>query len=185
MNAELLRRELNLIKNEALRGKVEEILRSIPECMEHKPSSSSGKYHPEFDRVDGGNINHTKAVVKVAEILMDATDYFADAETYKEVFDSVIAACILHDMMKYGTDPDEAEHTVSNHPILAAKLIEDYDPKIAGLIECHMGKWNGIKNEQREVVGYMPKPGNLLEVIVHFADLIASREWVSEKILED
>lgn len=53
MNVELLRREVNLIKDEALRNKVETILQDIPEVMEHKPSSSSDKYHPDFDRIDG------------------------------------------------------------------------------------------------------------------------------------
>ena len=141
MNVELLRREVNLIKDEALRNKVETILQDIPEVMEHKPSSSSDKYHPDFDRIDGGNINHTKAVVKVAEKLVDGFSSWNYA-LHSINADHIYAACILHDMCKYGTDPDNTDHTVHEHPKLAGDLIRADYPHVAFLIDSHMGKWN-------------------------------------------
>ena len=181
MNIELLRRELDLIGDEALRKTVEGILRDIPDCMEHKPSSSSGKYHPDFDNEDGGNINHTKAVVRVLGTLLSEYESY---EVYCIKVDNLYAAAILHDMMKYGENPDEAECTVSDHPFLAANLIRAEYPSVARLIESHMGRWNEIRNEEKEVVGYLPIPISHEERLLHTADHIASQKWIDRSILE-
>lgn len=181
MNIELLRKEIELIKGDALRTKVEEILKEIPDVMEHKPSSSSGKYHPEFDCGDGGNINHTKAVVRV---LTDLLQMYNSYDLYSINVDNLYASAILHDMCKYGENPEEAEHTVSNHPILAANLIRADFPQVAQIIESHMGKWNEIRNEEKEVIGYLPIPINHEQWILHLADYIASRRYISERIFE-
>lgn len=183
MNIELLRRELNLIKDETLRKAVEDILVTIPECMEHKPSSSSGKYHPQFDCVDGGNINHTKAVCKVAETLIGGFSSW-DRQLYNINDDYIYAACILHDMMKYGETPDTQQYTVKNHPILAGNLIRPNYPQIAFLIDSHMGKWNEITDDKRNVIGHMPIPITFMQKIVHMADHIAAQKWISDTILQ-
>lgn len=179
MNVELLRRELNLIKDEALKNKVEAILQNIPEVMEHKPSSSSGRYHPDFDNSDGGNIKHTKAVVKVAEKLVDGFSSW-DYAVYNLNADYIYAACILHDMCKYGTDPDTATHTVHEHPKLAGDLIRSDYPHVAFLIDSHMGKWNTSKYSNVT----LPVPVTFMQKIVHIADCIASQKWISDKILD-
>lgn len=181
MNVELLRKELKKIKDEALRCTVERILQNIPECMERKASSSSGKYHPDFDNVDGGNINHTKAVVRVLSTLLNEYESY---DVYAIHVDELYAAAILHDMMKYGEYPENSEHTVSDHPILAANLIRAEYPGVARLIESHMGRWNEIRNEEKEVVGYLPIPITHEERLLHTADHIASQKWISQKILE-
>lgn len=179
MNVELLRRELNLITDEALKNKVEAILQNIPEVMEHKPSSSSGKYHPDFDNTDGGNIKHTKAVVKVAEKLVDGFSSWNFVKLYL-IADYVYAACILHDMCKYGTDPDTATHTVHEHPKLAGDLIRSDYPHVAVLIDSHMGKWNTSKYSNVT----LPVPETFMQIIVHIADCIAAQKWVGNGILE-
>lgn len=179
MNKELLRREINLIKDEALRTEVERILDGIPECMEHKPSSSSGKYHPEFDNVDGGNVNHTKAVVKVAEKLVDGFSSW-DYSLHLIIPDQIYAACILHDMCKYGDDPDNTDNTVHEHPILAGNLIRQKYPHVAFLIDSHMGRWNTSRFGGQT----LPVPITFMQKIVHIADCIAAQKWVSDKILE-
>lgn len=180
MNIELLRRELDLIGDEALRKTVEGILRDISECMEHKPSSSTGKYHPAFDCEDGGNINHTKAVVRVLGTLLGEYESY---EVYCIKVDNLYAAAILHDMCKYGEFPENSEHTVSDHPILAANLIRATYPDVARLIESHMGRWNEIRNEEKEVVGYLPIPISHEERLLHTADHIASQKWIDRSIL--
>lgn len=182
MNVELLRKELDYIQDSELKGVVTEILSRIPECMEHKPSSSSGKYHPAFDNIDGGNINHTKAVVAVAKTLISGILDWERCQYYI-IDDYIYAACILHDMCKYGNDPVNTQHTVTSHPMLAANLIRDKYPIIAMLIESHMGKWNQIKND-KQVIGYLPLPCTFMQKLVHMADHIAAQKWISEDILK-
>lgn len=179
MNIELLRKEINLITDQPLRECVERILKEIPECMEHKPSSSSGKYHPEFDRIDGGNINHTKAVVKVAQTLISGFSAW-DRNIYNIQDDMIYAACILHDMCKYGEDPDNCDHTVHNHPVLAGNLIRAEYPAVAFLIDSHMGKWNTSKMDPTT----LPVPITFMQKIVHIADHIAAQTWISDSILK-
>lgn len=153
--------ELGRIRNIEVRKFVSNCLLKAPEHFWLKPSSSTGKYHLKDEFCEGGLIKHTKRVCSVAEILMRAS-------TYPINYDAVRAACILHDICKYGSDSTASEHTVESHPYLAAKLLKEIPGPLPGkeiiinAVERHMGKWG------------FNKPKGIEDRVVHLSDVIAT-----------
>lgn len=148
------------------------------------PSSFSGKYHPKDEHNKGGNVLHTKRVVRTAEIISESYSLS------KEEKDLVYAACLLHDITKGVKSKDDSESFYYDpmHPYTVGKFVEkcqEHDKKYAGesqsstlfvseeviqsilrLVRCHLGPWSPVA----ETV-----PITYLEVIVHLADNIASK----------
>lgn len=188
VGSELFKKELNLIKNEALRKIVKEILDNEVHYDNFlKASSSSGKYHPPFDNVMYGNTNHTKAVFKLCHTLLnsrkDLSNFWVDI---------IYSSAILHDMWKYdGT----SVHTRNNHAEIAYDFIQQYrntdvqDEEvqiqldyIAYCILFHMGHWSFEENEwinKLNAVTEMNLRDSIL--ILHYADMIASRNFYDIK----
>ncbi|WP_226041233.1 HD domain-containing protein [Natrinema sp. DC36] len=78
------------------------------------------------------------------------------------------AACIIHDILKYGEPPTSVDGTVNNHDVIAAEWLEanfDLPDKVVDAVESHMGPWGKGDN-----------PTTHLEQMVHIADMTASRE---------
>ena len=99
-NIKLFERELSLIVDEELRMQVKSYMEErVPDHFWTDGASSSGKFHPKFAQGVGGLVRHTKAVVMFAEELLRMRSYAYMKDEYK---DFVIAACIVHDTMKYG-----------------------------------------------------------------------------------
>lgn len=161
MNPKVFEEELALITDAELRTTVETILRTcVAERHEHEPASSTGKYHPAFANGDGGLVRHTKEVVRLTAMLARTLN---DEQT---VYNSLIAAAILHDMAKYPRE--DVRYTAAEHPMLMASICAEHLlPEVAELVSSHMGRWSKPNN---------PVPVSPAQWVLHIADYIASRK---------
>ena len=174
-NIKLFEREINLIVDEELRMAVKSYMEeAVPDYFWTDGASSSGKYHPQFAQGEGGLVRHTKAVVMFAEELLRMSSYAYMKEEYK---DYVIAACIVHDTMKYGIDKfDKAEY--KNHAANAAYYFGQWcfanygfvcSEFLLNAIRSHMGQWSTEKED---------RPFTNIDRCVHLADYMASRFFI-------
>lgn len=160
------------------------------------PSSFSGKYHPPDEHNEGGNVLHTKRVLRAAKVISDSYSLSVEER------DLVYAACLLHDVTKGVLDKEKGYfHYDPMHPYTVGKFVEkcqQYDKKYAGesqsstlfiseetiqsilrLVRCHLGPWSPVP----ETV-----PITYLDIIVHLSDNIASKVHYiidGEDIIED
>ena len=186
MKNEIFKKELNYIDDTVLREFIAYCLENAPDYFYTIPASSSGKYHPIQDLGEGGLIRHTKAVVQVAMDLIKSEQFKIGDNDEK---DNIIAACILHDIIKNGFT--DSGMTLVEHPLLASEFVEQMYRQWEGeekdfiwwnkiciqfLIKSHMGIWNKDKegNEVLPLVGEYNPFGKL----VHLADYIASRKYI-------
>lgn len=174
-NIDFFKQELELIKDENLREVVRiYMLVRTPDYFWTVGASASGKHHPQFSQGEGGLVRHTKAVVMFAEELLRMNTYAYMREEYK---DYVIAACILHDTIKYGMDEELNKDEYRNHARNASDAFkqwcEDYDytPSeiLLNAIISHMGQWSTDKND---------RPFSPVDRCVHMADYMASRSFI-------
>lgn len=157
-----------------------EVLNKADDANAENPASATGKYHPISDQGPGGNVRHSILVAEIAKAMMKADSFYDD----KRNWELTVASALLHDICKYSSN--DVSHTHFEHPILAAKLInevgcklKDEDPiyvsmayVIAQNIETHMGRWNTSKYYN----GELPKPQNDTQKLIHLADLIAANK---------
>ena len=168
-------RELELIKDPDLQMAVKSYMEErTPDYFWTDGASASGKYHPVFSHNEGGLVRHTKAVVMFAEELLRMNTYAYMRDEYK---DYVIAACIVHDTIKYGMgeeiNKDEYKNHARNASIAFKKWCEDcdYTPSeiLLNAIISHMGQWSTDKND---------RPFSPVDRCVHLADYMASRAFI-------
>lgn len=167
-------REYDLIQDVTLRSAVVKYMEKIvPDYFWKIGASSSGKYHPKFSQGEGGLVRHTKAVVMFAEELLRMSTYSYMKDSYK---DYVIAACIVHDTMKYGSlvfDKDEYKNHAKTASIEFTNFMFDwvgYCPEmLANAIASHMGQWSTDPDD---------KPFTNIDRCVHMADYMASRSFI-------
>jgi len=129
------------------------------------PSSSSGKYHPTNELGPDGTVRHTRKVVAVANALTTAMGL----QHYRDV---IVTAAIVHDLRKQGLR--RKGYTVSNHPALAADLVNAVATRCPGLIptrcakliaHCagyHYGAWGTGEYAIAHLAGIAPR-----EVLAH------------------
>ncbi len=181
-NIKLFEREINLIVDEDLRMAVKCYMEeATPDYFWTDGASSSGKYHPAFSQGVGGLVRHTKAVVMFAEELLRMSSYAYMKDSHK---DYVIAACILHDTIKYGIDQfDKTEY--KNHARNAATAFKawcmtytNYTPSeyLLDAIAAHMGQWSTEKED---------RPFTSIDRCVHMADYMASRSFIDIPSISD
>ena len=188
--ADVFAAELSKISSDEIRVHVSNLLREAHDLNFIKPSSSTGKYHPDHDNGEQGLIRHTKAVVRFAQELMRGRPLYDNSS----IADLVYAACILHDMDKY--NDKYPEHTNPEHPLsMKEKVIKYTDSldkrvplsiknclyKIADYIGSHHGRWNEVKSYidgKAKITGYLPSPADDTAWLVHEADLMASRSFI-------
>ncbi len=175
--------EINLITDDAIVSFVRSVLLKA-EIFWDIPSSFSGKYHPADEHGHGGNVLHTKRVVRVACILADSYSLSDDERNI------IIAACLLHDVTKGIPDFNDPSsfHYDPMHPYTVAKFVQNcqmYDKEygndsqstslfiaeesiqaILRLVRCHLGPWSPVPETY---------PITYLDYIVHIADNIASK----------
>lgn len=175
IKAEHFSHELALIADEELATMVSLFLEErVPTYFWTDGASSSGKYHPQFSQGKGGLVRHTKAVVLFAEELLRMSSYSFMRDDHK---DFVIAACILHDTIKYGFNENIDKAEYKNHAKNAAYafrmfcLEHDYQPSeyLLSAIRSHMGQWSTNKDD---------KPFTPIDRCVHMADYMASRSFI-------
>lgn len=147
------------------------------------PSSFSGKYHPLDEHNEGGNVLHTKRVVRASKVISDS---YSLSQPERDI---VYAACLLHDVTK-GVSHSKDDSFVYDplHPYTVGMFIkkcQENDKKyssesssstlfldeetiqsITRLIRCHLGPWSPVP----ETV-----PVTYLDVIVHLSDSLASK----------
>ncbi len=174
--------ELDMISDDHIKSFVKSILLRA-DSFWTIPSSFSGKYHPADEHNEGGNLLHTKRVVRAASVISDSYSLSTEEK------DIVFAACLLHDVTKGIQDADSKYfHYDPMHPYTVGKLVkkcQEYDKKYAGesqsstlfiseetvqsilrLVRCHLGPWSPVP----ETV-----PITYLDMIVHLADNVASK----------
>ena len=181
--------EIALIDDEGIKSFVRSLLLKASTFWEI-PSSFSGRYHPPDEHGPGGNVLHTKRVIRVAEIISDS--YALSIEER----DLIIAACLLHDITK-GIPSEESGmfHYDPMHPYTVNKFVADcirHDKEYANdshsstlfiseenvqsilrLVRCHLGPWSPVPETY---------PITYMDYIVHLADNIASKVHV---VIED
>lgn len=169
-------KELNLIKNENVKNLTLKVLIEAPQWFFTKPASSSGNFHPEYTRGEGGLMMHTKAVVYLLKEMFRSQMY--DIDEYHQ--DLLLLSAIAHDTKKFG-NLEYGGRTIKEHPELAATYVEDINKAynfldvdsidyIKRCITSHMGIWGNTK------------PETIDEQLLHLADLLASRKEVTIKI---
>ena len=174
--------EIEMIKDENIKSFVRSVLIRAKSFWVI-PSSFSGKYHPSDEHNEGGNVLHTKRVVRAANVLSDSYS-LSDEDR-----DIVYAACLLHDATK-GTkiDGEDSFHYDPMHPYTVGRLVqkcqeddkkyatenqsstlflsEEAVQSILRLVRCHLGPWSPVPETT---------PITYLDMIVHMADNIASK----------
>jgi len=174
--------EINLIEDESIQSFVRSILLKC-DIFWNIPSSFSGKYHPPDEHDPGGNVLHTKRVVRIADIMCDSYSISPEER------DIIIAACLLHDITK--GIPSEKEgmfHYDPMHPYTVNKFVmncmehdreyandtnsstlfiaEEIVQNILRLVRCHLGPWSPVPETF---------PITYMDYIVHISDNIASK----------
>jgi hypothetical protein len=174
--------ELEMITDDSIRSFTRSVLLKAKHFWDI-PSSFSGKYHPADEHGIGGNLLHTKRVVRVASVISDSYSLVSEER------DIVISACILHDVCK-GIEKDDGDGCKYDpmHPYTVGRLVEQCqkDDKnfanesqsstlylgeeivqsILRLIRSHLGPWSPIPETY---------PITYLDYIVHISDNIASK----------
>lgn len=178
---EPLLEEINLIKDEPIKSFVRSILLRA-DAFWKMPSSFSRRYHPIDEHEEGGNVLHTKRVVRAANIMCDSHS-LTDEDR-----DIVLAACLLHDITKgidIGQDKmqydpmhpytvgyfvkkcqEDDKNYATESQSSTIYLSEEAVQSILRLVRCHLGPWSPVP----ETI-----PITYLDMIVHIADNIASK----------
>ena len=163
-----------LIPHPQLRKLTDRVLTAAPTAFWQAPASTSGKYHPAECRQRGGLVKHTRAVFVIAKALMAAFGYTEKEDRYSVV----LSAALLHDSHKVLT-PEAL--TTFEHPLLAAAVIGEQSftnlavvPELQHVVSAHMGRWNTSRHSDTK----LPLPESEAALILHLADLIASRPQV-------
>lgn len=161
------------------------------------PCSTTGKYHPKISLGVGGLVRHTKLAVWWGLELIRALGSSPGLKNISTVQlqDEVIAALLVHDMIKNGegldSDGRPLDRSVTGtHGVTLAAMIFDtgYETTISGWgeriyygIAGHMGIWTtNIKFRPNELVNPTLK---VFADLIHLADYCASRK-VDGKISE-
>ena len=192
--------EIDLIQDDAIASFVRSVLLKA-ESFWMIPSSFSGKYHPADEHGEGGNVLHTKRVVRVARIMAESYSLTEDE------MDIITAACILHDITK-GIPSENGDSFVYDpmHPYTVGRFVskcqsidkeygsdaqstslfisEEAIQTILRLVRCHLGPWSPVPETY---------PITYMDYIVHLADNIASKihtviedsELINEKWRKD
>lgn len=187
--------QLAHIKDPLFRDFIERYLNTQPKFKIEKATSSSGKYHPEFQNGYGGNGKHAKNMVKILEVFERAYPNLK--------WDEIYAAAILHDLAKYQTEDskwtnprhpvDEAEEflafakkNVSNKFVYPKKKVMKQFKFVAHLIYWHDGRFNCTYANKQKInenytKGLLRKMKHAEAFILHSADMLsASRALWSE-----
>jgi putative nucleotidyltransferase with HDIG domain len=156
------KKQLDLISDQSKKTKVANLLRQVSYRNIQEPASSTGKYHPEYAHGEFGLSRHVKAVVA---FISDICTAFEDLDR-----DTLIIAAIMHDILKYHNDD---KYTSKTHAADAAKWLKENGLEDEGrLIASHMGKWDAKK-------GIAPAPEKFDEKMLHLADYLASKKWIT------
>ena len=151
------------------------IIQAPDYIFEDCPSSSSGKFHPLDELGADGTIIHTKKVFTAAYELVKGLDC-------EDNRDLVLLACLAHDLRKYGAT--NTGHTLKNHPILGAELIdevqeatqlltEEQHQVVRNCVGLHYGPWTDDVNWKKPISDYTNE-----ELTVFISDFVVSKRFI-------
>lgn len=167
--------EIELIDDDDIRdATIDAAARGFPDYFWKAPATGSGYYHHPSARNRYGLWIHTKQVCTVYERLVRShqeADRITDAEA-----DAGRAACVLHDMFKFGHEYEDGDSAVPNHDLLAGQWLSSHTdvPKATcSAVESHNGAWYDG-----------PPPSSELDQLVHMCDMVASTKNVSVGIYQ-
>lgn len=175
--------ELGYIKDEKIRKFTEAAILKLPDYFFTMPASTSGRYHPKFSLGDGGLVRHTQVATRfLVDIISLEMMKYTDLEK-----DIMIASIILHDGKKAG----EGGGTTLMHPVIMADFIKndselsvmldsDILDKICRCIGSHMGEWRYDYKDKYKKNPLLPELKGKMQSMVHLADYLASRKYLSE-----
>lgn len=128
--AEKIKKLIWLIEDDDLRGFTYFILSQSHPTFWEMPSSSSGKYHPEWENGKEGLIRHIKAVMALALSSLRRYGYSiespGDADENAKTRDILAFAVLTHDWGKNGHPTNNwGKHTTKTHGEDAAKIIKE------------------------------------------------------------
>lgn len=172
--------ELATIQNKEIKEFVLDVFdKFTPDCFWAVPYSTSGKYHPQVSLGVGGLVRHIKLVVWWGLELLRAWP-----NTPEEVNDEVIAALILHDLLKNGCGFNTSNHGIGLWWALVKRYGTDNPRKhrIMVAIRDHMGKWTeDFKKDSDDIVDNILS-GHIICITTHLADYCASRKVDAEML---
>jgi len=179
---------LGLIQNEKIRNLVTKALAAAPVEFWKDPSSASGKHHPPENQVEGGIVIHSRKAVFVA---LELFVWFNIKDQLSR--DKVVAACILHDIAKYGVP--WRKWVDKRHGPIAADWLKRFIPycessgenrqifpdedlnDVVELVRNHMGRWNRPVPTPALAIGKEVSKKDILSLIVQIADFWSSQKW--------
>ena len=180
--AEIFEKEISLIKEESLRDFIRYYLNEcVPNVFWTTGASASGRFHPNFAQGEGGLVRHTKAVVMFCNELMRMSQWAYMTDERKDL---AILACIAHDTVKYGftdaVETDEYKNHAENAAVLVSEAWEKFfhmacPYELTQAIRSHMGQWSTNRDD---------RPFTPIDRLVHLADYVASRNFISIPMLE-
>lgn len=143
--------------------------RHTPEYFFRAPAASSYRHHNPYCCGERGLWIHTLMVATAFERMAPSwveqghiTDYEADLGR---------AACLLHDLRKYGSAYDGEEKAARDHDLQMGEIIRDetsLDSRVAHVVASHMGAWYEG-----------PQPKTALQQAVHQADMVAASKNIT------
>lgn len=184
-------KELNWIVNPKIKAFAEKLVECAPDYFFEVAASSTGKYHPSYAVGPGGLVRHTIAATDILHELTSNLEMFNKYSQDQK--DMMLTAILAHDFFKHGLEATAGKYTVAEHPVVCADFIRYNDNLcemlereqvefIAGCIESHMGQWNTKWNSTVEI---MPKPKTGPQNLVHLADYLASRKYLTFEFGDD
>lgn len=156
--------EIEDIQDEELREQVIDVVREFADYWWTAPAAS--RHHPPEHRARHGLWLHTKRVCTAFERV--AKSMVKQGHLTWQDIDMGRAACILHDMYKYGMPPTPVASTSGSHDIVAANWLRNHTSlpdEVCDAVESHNGAWYAGDS-----------PTTHLQQMVHIADLNASDE---------
>lgn len=132
-------KQTELIENVYFRELITKFLDTqVSRFVFEKPTSSTGKYHLEYQNLFAGNGFHTKNVVKVLQVFERAHPNLN--------WDPLYAAAILHDCTKYETQ--DSQYTDGKHALTAAEKFENF---AKDFVEKHYSGSKEMKKLQKNL----------------------------------
>lgn len=169
---------LDKFETEELKLYCEDMIELIDERQLRTPSSTSLKYHNATQCQPGGQAYHVLLTATIMNYLLDL-EYIQKKFPKPKQRDCLRVGILLHDAVKLGNG--NSKYTVHEHPLLAAKWIEETSPEhdikaelkkyISSLVARHSGSWT--TSPRSSVV--LPAPETDDQFFVHLCDLLGSR----------
>lgn len=184
-------KELSWIVDPKIKAFAEKLVECAPDYFFEVSASSTNKYHPSYAVGPGGLVRHSLAATAILHELTSNLEMFNKYS--QEQKDMMLVAIMAHDFFKHGLAATAGKYTVAEHPVVCADFIRYNDNLnvmlereqiefIAGCIESHMGQWNTKWNSKVEI---MPKPKTGPQNLVHLADYLASRKYLTFEFGDD